>query len=162
MKINVVLLEDLAPLQDIDFLLREGTLSVSTLFTFFDQMSELFGKFYRASCNHIDLGAKNIMVNPAGHLFPRPIDFQYVSFLSKPSILMLVCQTARFARSLRDWIPLEVFEEWFVDLLRKLVPEERPEKWWETFKTLYCNNENLSRADRFQLRSGKIGKGFTF
>lgn len=152
-RMNLVFLEDLAPLKDIISLLREGTLSVSTLFTLFDQMTELFAKFYQASCNHIDLGAGNIMVNPVKPLLPRPIDFQYVSFSLKPSLIILACQTARFARSLREWISLKDFEEWFINLLKKVAPEERPEKWWESFKTFYLN-EDLSRADRLRLYSG--------
>lgn len=152
-RMNLVILEDLAPLQDIVSLLREGTLSASTLFKLLDQISELFGKFYQASCNHIDLSAGNIMVDPEGLLMPRPIDFGYVSFLLKPSLLILVSQTARFSQSLREWISLKDFEEWFINLLKKVAPEERPEKWWESFKTFYLN-EDLSRADRLQLYSG--------
>ncbi len=84
----------------------------------------LFKCLYETGCNHIDFKPGSILLGQGG--IGIIIDFQYVSYLTKPSPVVLAAQAGYFAWDVcikNKWIEKVIMREWFDELLNCLCLE---------------------------------------
>ncbi len=113
----------------------------------------LFDIMYKTGCNHIDFKPGSICMDEADL---RIIDFQYVCYMSKPSLLVLAAQAGHFAWDVsvrNNWLSVEEAHTWFGGLLEYL-DVSRDESVWDVF--IRTSSIRYSIADRMSGVAGRI------
>lgn len=112
----------------------------------------LFNTLYKTGCNHIDFKPGSIHMD---RMALRIIDFQYVVYMRKPSLMVLAAQAGHFAWDVsirNNWATVESMQKWFGGLLEYL-EVSGDDSIWDVF--IRNSAKRYSIADRMNGVAGQ-------
>lgn len=145
----VLMLDELAGMRTVTELLQEAGDEMDRISAVLRATIPVFERLHQSGCNHIDLNAGNILLDPRNlQATPAVIDFKYALFHQRPSLEILMLEAARFGRDCTTLVPAEAVRAWFESLLDHLsVENERQREWCRRRFDCYLH-VRLSRKDR--------------
>lgn len=148
-KRTMVLMEDLQAFSPLSVI--ENVNSEDAKMTMLRPVAETLVSLYVAGCNHIDLGAGNILVSDADPMDVRLIDFMYAAFLPAPSTTVLAFQAAYVSDSLRyRGVAESTCRQWATELFSRSEVDSEVERLVEKYDDF--RGCPLSRKERLALR----------
>ena len=148
---NAVLLEYITD-SSMELMLDEMD-NLSEKYRLLERAFPLFKILYESGCNHIDFKPGSIHLNETE---AKIIDFQYVNFLSQPSLRVFAAQAGYFAwyTSVRNhWVSVTKMQNWFSGLLDylNLIPDD---EMWTIFHRTHTKRYSI--ADRMNGVAGRF------
>ncbi len=126
--------------------------NLSERYLLLERAFPLFSILYESGCNHIDFKPGSIHLNETD---AKIIDFQYVNFLSQPSLRVLAAQAGYFAWNVsvrNHWVAVTNMQDWFTGLLDYLNVTGDDEMWMIFHRT---HARRYSIADRMNGVAGR-------
>ncbi len=145
----VLIVGELGGMRTVTELLREADGEPDRIANVLRATLPAFERLFRCGCNHIDLNAGNIMLDPADlQAMPAVIDFKYALFHRRPSLEILMLEAARFGADCATMVPDAAVQEWFESLLAAVAVENAGQREWCRKRFHGYLNRRMSRKDR--------------
>jgi tRNA A-37 threonylcarbamoyl transferase component Bud32 len=147
---NALLMEYL-PYSSMEQSLNDNN-DVQTRLSLLQKAYPLFNMLYKTGCNHIDFKPGSIHLDGDDM---KIIDFQYVAYMNKPSLMVLAAQAGHFAWDVsvrNNWLAAENMEKWFSGLLEYL-EEPGDDNIWKIFAR--TSSKRYSIKDRMNGVAGQ-------